>query len=33
MSRAIQKARHFTADFESLFGWYLDQAGVMMRPP
>lgn len=28
MSRAIQKARHFTADFENLFGWYVDQAGV-----
>lgn len=28
MSRAIQKARDFTADFEKLFGWYVDKAGV-----
>jgi len=28
MSRAIQKAQDFTADFESVFGWYVDQAGV-----
>jgi plasmid stabilization system protein ParE len=28
MSRAIQKARDFTADFESVFGWYVDKAGV-----
>lgn len=27
MSRAIQKARDFTADFEILFAWYVDQAG------
>jgi plasmid stabilization system protein ParE len=28
MSRAIQKAREFTADFENLFSWYVDKAGV-----
>jgi len=28
MSRAIQKASAFTADFESLFSWYVDKAGV-----
>jgi toxin ParE1/3/4 len=28
VSRGIQKAREFTADFENLFAWYLDQAGV-----
>jgi plasmid stabilization system protein ParE len=28
MSRAIRKAQDFTADFESLFGWYVDKAGV-----
>jgi plasmid stabilization system protein ParE len=28
MSRAIQKARDFTADFEALFVWYLEKAGV-----
>jgi plasmid stabilization system protein ParE len=28
MSRAIQKARDFIADFENLFSWYLDKAGV-----
>jgi toxin ParE1/3/4 len=28
MSRAIQKAREFTADFENSFGWYVDKAGV-----
>jgi plasmid stabilization system protein ParE len=28
MSRAIQKARDFTADFENLFAWYVDKAGV-----
>jgi toxin ParE1/3/4 len=28
MSRAIQKARDFTADFENVFGWYVDKAGV-----
>ena len=28
MSRAIQKARDFTADFENLFAWYIDKAGV-----
>ena len=28
MSRAIQKARDFTADFECLFAWYVDKAGV-----
>jgi plasmid stabilization system protein ParE len=28
MSRAIQKARDFTADFENVFGWYVDRAGV-----
>jgi plasmid stabilization system protein ParE len=28
MSRAIQKAWSFTADFENLFAWYVDQAGV-----
>ena len=27
MSRAIQKARDFTADFEILFAWYVDRAG------
>ena len=27
MSRAIQKAPAFTADFESLFSWYVDKAG------
>jgi plasmid stabilization system protein ParE len=28
MSRAIQKAPDFTADFESVFARYVDQAGV-----
>jgi len=28
MSRAIQKAPDFTADFENIFGWYVDKAGV-----
>ncbi|MGD0813056.1 MAG: type II toxin-antitoxin system RelE/ParE family toxin [Verrucomicrobiota bacterium] len=28
MSRAIQKARDFTTDFENLFAWYLERAGV-----
>ena len=28
MSRAIQKARDFTADFENLFAWSLDKGGV-----
>jgi toxin ParE1/3/4 len=28
MSRVIQKARDFTADFENVFGWYVDKAGV-----
>jgi hypothetical protein len=28
MSRAIQKARDFTTDFESLFAWYVDKASV-----
>jgi plasmid stabilization system protein ParE len=28
MSRAVQKARDFTADFENLFSWYVDNAGV-----
>jgi plasmid stabilization system protein ParE len=28
MSRAIQKARDFTTDFENLFAWYVDQAGA-----
>ena len=28
MSRAIQKSRAFTADFENLFAWYIDKAGV-----
>jgi plasmid stabilization system protein ParE len=28
MSRAIRKAQDFTADFENLFGWYVDKAGV-----
>jgi plasmid stabilization system protein ParE len=28
MSRAIQKARDFTADFESLFAWYVDKGGA-----
>jgi plasmid stabilization system protein ParE len=27
MSRAIQKALDFTADFENLFAWYVDKAG------
>ena len=27
MSRAIQMALDFTADFENLFGWYVDKAG------
>ena len=30
MSRAIQKARNFTTDFESRFSWYFDEAGVEM---
>jgi toxin ParE1/3/4 len=30
MSRAIQKARDFTADFENLFAWYIDKAGEDM---
>jgi plasmid stabilization system protein ParE len=28
VSRAIQKAREFTADFENLFAWYVGRAGV-----
>ena len=28
MSRAIEKARDFTGDFENLFAWYVDKAGV-----
>jgi toxin ParE1/3/4 len=28
MSRAVQKARDFTADFENEFGWYVDKTGV-----
>jgi plasmid stabilization system protein ParE len=28
MSRAIQKGRHFTSDFESQFAWYIDRAGI-----
>jgi plasmid stabilization system protein ParE len=28
MSRAIQKAPAFTADFENLFAWYVDKAEV-----
>jgi hypothetical protein len=28
MRRAIQKARDFTADFENVFGWYVDKAGM-----
>jgi len=28
MSRAIQKASAFMADFENLFAWYVDQAGI-----
>jgi plasmid stabilization system protein ParE len=28
MSRTIQKALDFKADFESHFAWYVDQAGV-----
>ncbi len=28
MSRAVQKALDFTADFENLFGWYFDQGGT-----
>ena len=28
MNRAVQKARDFTADFESLFSWYVDKAGA-----
>jgi len=28
MSRAARKARDFTADFENLFSWYVDNAGV-----
>jgi plasmid stabilization system protein ParE len=28
MSRAIQKARDFTADFENVFTWYVEKAGV-----
>jgi len=28
MSRAIQKAQDFTADFERAFGWYVERAGV-----
>jgi hypothetical protein len=31
MSRAIQKARDFTTDFENLFAWYVDQAGAAVR--
>ncbi len=27
MSRAIRKAQNFTADFEYVFGWYVDKAG------
>src|SRR5271157_3589264 len=28
MSRAIRKASAFRADFENLFSWYVDKAGV-----
>ena len=28
MSRAVQKARDFTADFENVFAWYVEKAGV-----
>jgi L-rhamnose isomerase len=28
MSLALQKARAFTVDFENVFGWYVDKAGV-----
>jgi toxin ParE1/3/4 len=28
VSRAIQKARDFAADFENVFGWYVDKAGA-----
>jgi toxin ParE1/3/4 len=28
MSGAVQKGRDFTADYENLFAWYVDQAGV-----
>jgi plasmid stabilization system protein ParE len=28
MSRAVRKARDFAADFESVFGWCVDKAGV-----
>jgi plasmid stabilization system protein ParE len=28
VSRAIRKARDFIADFEILFAWYVDKAGV-----
>ncbi|HEY3913943.1 MAG TPA: type II toxin-antitoxin system RelE/ParE family toxin [Verrucomicrobiae bacterium] len=28
MSRAIRKAREFTVDFENVFSWYIDKAGL-----
>ena len=28
MSRAIQKARDFLGDFENVFAWYVDKAGM-----
>jgi plasmid stabilization system protein ParE len=28
LKRAVQKARDFTTDFEKLFAWYVDTAGV-----
>lgn len=28
MSRAIRRAQDFIADFENLFSWYVDKAGV-----
>jgi toxin ParE1/3/4 len=28
MSRAIQKARDFTSDFENVFAWYADHGGT-----
>jgi plasmid stabilization system protein ParE len=28
VNRRIQKSPDFTADFQNLFGWYIDRAGV-----
>jgi plasmid stabilization system protein ParE len=28
MSRAVRKAREFTADFENVFSWYIDKGGL-----